>query len=126
MHHTARIFANVILHLGAWFPTIYLRGLHLDLHEYQSFHQLNQGYYFSYGTFCCIKSAHAQQYLFCNPSNTIRSSNMIITYDSINTIMIMQPILQVVIQSLCFLKQLFQQGQNLNGKLILSDRKSVV
>ena len=99
MHHTTGIFANVILYLGAWSLTIYLRGLHVDLHENQSFHQLNQGYYSSYGTFCSIKSAHAQQHLFCYPNSTIRFNNMIITYDSVNTIMIMQPVLQVAIQS---------------------------
>ena len=120
MYHIARIFVNIILHLGAWSPTIYLRGLHIDLHEDQSLYQLNQSYCSSYGTFCCIESAHAQQYLFCYPSNTIRFSNMIITYNSINTIMIMQPILQLAMQSLCLLNQLFQQGWNLNGKLILS------
>ena len=37
----------VILHLGAWWLTIHLRGLHID----QSLHQLNQGYCSSYGTF---------------------------------------------------------------------------
>ena len=75
------------------FLTIYLRRLHIDLHEDQPLHQLNQSYYSSYGTFCCIKSAHTQRHLFCYPSSTIRFNNMIITYGSINTIMIMQPIL---------------------------------
>ena len=93
MHHTTGIFANFILHLGAWSLTIYLRRLHIDLHEDQPLHQLNQSYYSSYGTFCCIKSAHTQQHLFCYPSSTIRFNNMIITYGFINTIMIMQPIL---------------------------------
>ena len=93
MHHTVEIFENVILHLGAWSLIIYLRRLHIDLHEDQPLHQLNQSYYSSYGTFCYIKSVHAQRHLFCYPSSTIRSSNMIIAYDSINTIMIMQPIL---------------------------------
>ena len=110
----------VILHLGASSFTIYLRGLHIDLHEDQSLHQLNQGYCSSYGTFCYIKSLHVQQQLFYYSSISIRSNNMINTYDSINAITIKQPILQVAIQSLCFLKQLFQQGLNLNGKLILS------
>ena len=76
----------VILHLGAWSLTIYLRGLHID----QSLHQLNQGYCSSYGTFYCIESTHVQQ-LFYYTSSTIRSNNMIITYNSIN--IIMQPIL---------------------------------
>ena len=93
MHHTVGIFANVILHLGAWSLTIYLRGLHIDLHEDQSLYQLNQSYSSTYGTFRYIESAHAQQHLFCYLSSTIRFSNMIITYDSINTIIIMQPIL---------------------------------
>ena len=103
-------------HLGAWsltIITIYLKGIQKDLHEDKSLHQLNQGYCSSYGTFYYIKSLHVQQHLFYYSNSTIRSSNMIITYDSINIIMIMQPILQVAIQSPCFLKQLFQQGWNL-------------
>ena len=50
MHHTVEIFENVILHLGAWSLIIYLRRLHIDLHEDQPLHQLNQSYYSSYGT----------------------------------------------------------------------------
>ena len=83
-------------------------------------HQLNQGYYSSYGTFCYIESLHVWQHLFYYSSSAISSSNMIIAYDSINAIIIMKPILQVAIQSPCFPKQLFQQGHNLNGNLILS------
>ena len=38
MHHIAGIFANVILLLGAWSFTIYLRKQHIDLYEDQPLH----------------------------------------------------------------------------------------